>query len=513
MTDSRSPSDVADGLGGWAQVRVRVGGLIAAVIVAALLSLGHSFIQRPWYDAYQRIFTPPVASKDVVVVGIDAQSLAEVGAWPWSRYTMARLAEQISGRGAKAIGFDFLFSERDRQTPEDFVKLYPELSPATAAEVRKQQSMDDIFAQVLGRNPAVLARYGVEDNSFDAPASAKAAGALFPPEAMFKGPQPNTIPTYPMAFSNLDILDGAAAGHGLANGPPDRDGIVRRVPLLGRPAGVLTPSLALDLVRVSEGGPVIRLEGDAEGLTAIRIGDHRVPVDAKGRLYLHYAGSPRKANGEAQAPYLTISAVDLLRRGLPDNLLANKIVLVGLVAAGTSDVVNTPRDGRTYGVFVQAQAVDAILRSAGLRRPVWAVIAEWGTCVAMVLVAWFGVPRAPLSVVIAVAAGEILTAFGVSYFAFQHDVLLSPIPMVLPSAATALTMVTMLFVEGRREQIRLRLALDDERLSAAKVTGELAAASEIQAGMLIPRANLATINPRVEVDAVLLPARTVGGDL
>jgi len=85
--------------------------------------------------------------------------------------------------------------------------------------------------------------------------------------------------------------------------------------------------------------------------------------------------------------------------------------------------------------------------------------------------------------------------------------------MVLPSAATALTMVTMLFVEGRREQIRLRLALDDERLSAAKVTGELAAASEIQAGMLIPRANLATINPRVEVDAVLLPARTVGGDL
>src|SRR3954453_8976378 len=120
MTDSRSPSDIADDLDPWGQVRVRAGGLLAALITAVLLAFGYNAIHRPLFDSYQKVVTPPVASPDVVVVGIDARSLAQVGAWPWSRYTMARLAEQISGRGAKAIGFDFLFPERDRQTPADF---------------------------------------------------------------------------------------------------------------------------------------------------------------------------------------------------------------------------------------------------------------------------------------------------------------------------------------------------------------------------------------------------------
>ncbi|MEW5685945.1 MAG: SpoIIE family protein phosphatase [Pseudomonadota bacterium] len=39
------------------------------------------------------------------------------------------------------------------------------------------------------------------------------------------------------------------------------------------------------------------------------------------------------------------------------------------------------------------------------------------------------------------------------------------------------------------------------------------AATEIQAGMLLPRSALAKLSPHVEVDAVLAPARNVGGDL
>jgi PAS domain S-box-containing protein len=39
------------------------------------------------------------------------------------------------------------------------------------------------------------------------------------------------------------------------------------------------------------------------------------------------------------------------------------------------------------------------------------------------------------------------------------------------------------------------------------------AAADIQSGMLLARATLANISPKVEVDAVLQPARTIGGDL
>jgi adenylate cyclase len=84
---------------------------------------------------------------------------------------------------------------------------------------------------------------------------------------------------------------------------------------------------------------------------------------------------------------------------------------------------------------------------------------------------------------------------------------------VAQGTATAMTMISLLFVEGRRVQTRLRTALDDERLSAATMAGELSAASKIQSGMLLPRAELARVCPSVEIDAVLQPAKSVGGDL
>jgi serine phosphatase RsbU (regulator of sigma subunit) len=100
-----------------------------------------------------------------------------------------------------------------------------------------------------------------------------------------------------------------------------------------------------------------------------------------------------------------------------------------------------------------------------------------------------------------------------SWLAFAADLLVDPLPMLVPGAATSSVMVLLLFVEGRRVQARLRGQLEDERLSAARISGELSAASEIQSGMLLPRADLARISPAIEIDAALQSAKTVGGDL
>lgn len=74
-------------------------------------------------------------------------------------------------------------------------------------------------------------------------------------------------------------------------------------------------------------------------------------------------------------------------------------------------------------------------------------------------------------------------------------------------------MIALLFVEGGRVQARLLAALERQRLDAAKLAGELSAASDIQSGMLLPRARLRTIDLAVEIDAILQPAKSVGGDL
>ena len=110
-------------------------------------------------------------------------------------------------------------------------------------------------------------------------------------------------------------------------------------------------------------------------------------------------------------------------------------------------------------------------------------------------------------------AGLTGLAAGGSYLAFRQGLLVDPIPMVAPGVATAAAMITVLFVEGRRVQTRLRASLDEERLSAAKIAGEMSAASEIQSGMLLPREALRKVTGAVEIDAVLQPAKSVGGDL
>ncbi len=522
MTDLRSASDPLADLDRGARLRVRALGLVAAFLTALALMAAGGALRQPLFDAFHRFSPAPNSSPKIQIVAVDAASLAAVGGWPWSRYTMARLTEQIGARGATAIGYDFLFAEADRQTPDDFARLYPELSAAAALEISGLPSMDAVFARVIGRSPVVLARAGVDAESFDSnPADvARTASVVLPPEVKFEGPAPAAIPSYAGIVSNLDILDGAALGHGLANGPPDADGVIRRVPLLGRPQGVLSPSLALDLVRVAEGATTITLEGDKAGLRALRIGAHRVPVDAGGRVEPRLAVTPpdtspnaRTVSQRDRVPYRTHSAVDLLRQGGDPNLFKDSIVLVGLTAAGTSDVVTTPRDTETYGVFIQAQAVDAILRGAALQAPPWGPVLSWGVGLGLVLLAWFGVPRAPMVLVIGGALVETAVAFVGSWVAFQNNLLIDPLPMLAPGAATSAVMVVLLFVEGRRVQSRLRTALADERVIAAKISTELAVAADIQAGMLVPRAELARVSTAVELDAVLEPARSVGGDL
>ncbi|MEQ1881118.1 MAG: PP2C family protein-serine/threonine phosphatase, partial [Burkholderiales bacterium] len=68
-------------------------------------------------------------------------------------------------------------------------------------------------------------------------------------------------------------------------------------------------------------------------------------------------------------------------------------------------------------------------------------------------------------------------------------------------------------IEAWRERVRLRETLVRERIAAAATEGELQAGRTIQLGMLPPRSELAKTDPRLDVDALLEPAKSIGGDL
>lgn len=421
---------------------------------------------------------------------IDSESLEAIGPWPWPRYHIARLVEEIAARKPAAIGLDMLFPEPDRIRPDIFAAFYPELAGPTRAEVLALPSMDGLFGQVVARAPVILGRAATPAASSDP------AGLVVDP--VIKGEPPADLAAQPRAVANIAPLEQAALGHGLLNGPPDPDGTVRSVPLLMRVGARPMPGFAVEVARVAAGK-----DGFAVSPGRVELGDRRIPVDMRGAMALRFGHVPHSH---------IVSAADVLRQGFPANAFAGRIVLVGLSAEGTADIVATPMAAEGFGTLVQAQAVDAILRKGWFGRPAGAAAVEWGAGLALALL-WIGLLPvrsrwrwAPLLGCVAVAA-----ACWVSFD--QLSLLLDPIRPVMLAAGAALGSATGLFVEVRRERERLRETLLQERLAAAATEGELQAARSIQIGMLPPRAELARTDPRLDVDAVLEPARSIGGDL
>jgi CHASE2 domain-containing sensor protein len=460
-------------------------------LLAALLSLATGDRTRNLlFDAWQRTSPRDLSASDVRVVMIDGESLKAVGPWPWSRYYLARLTEEIAKGGAKVIGFDVLFPEPDRIRPDLFVQFYPELSSQAASEVTALQPMDRLFGQVIGLSPVVLARAG----SGAGPATARSAAV----DASISGPLPPKLDSWPAIITSIPDLDEPALGHGLINGQPDNDGVSRTVPMIGQAGGRTMPGLALEMARISLGADAIETD-----ITTVTVAGRTIPVDRRGRMRPHFGHFP---------PTDIVSAEDVIGRNVPAGTFDGKIVLVGLAAEGTADIVATPLAGEEFGLLVQGQAIDAILNGGWLKRPHWTVPVEWATALVLAILALLLVGKrkgARLVLLVAFAALPIA-----SWLLFKEgSTLFDPVrPALIGGGALAGAFVGLLG-ETRRERERLRDALVQERIAAAAAEGELQAARAIQLGMVPPRRDLASIDPRVDIDALLEPAKSVGGDL
>ena len=464
----------------------------AAMLVLAVglsLMIGQ---QTRWFlfDSWQRLAPRAVAADKVRVVLIDGESLAAVGPWPWPRYYLARLTEEIARQDAKVIAFDVLFPEPDRLRPELFAGLYPELSAAAASEVAALPSMDALFGQVIGQAPVVLGRAGASEGNRD--------GRSLAVDAQLSGSLPERIDSWPAVISAIPELEDSALGHGLVNGQPDDDGVIRAVPLVMRVAGRAMPGFALEIARLSLDSDAVRVRPDA-----IEMAGRHIPVDRRGRMLFRFGDFPN-AN--------IVSADDVLGKAVPADYFRGSSVLIGLAAEGTSDIVATPLAPENFGVIVQAQAVDSIANGGWLERPSWAPALEWilaGLLAAMALLAAF---RGHLSKA-ALAVGFLGLPVA-SFLAFDLWSLLidATRPLLVGGGAFAGVIIGM-FADARQERERLREALVQEKISAAQTEGELQAARDIQMSMVPPRSAFAAIDPRLDADALLEPAKSVGGDL
>ena len=496
MTDLPSKSDVlvadssarADGrarrIAGWAVV---LGG-----IVGALLSLATAdWHRRTLFDEWQRLAPRAISSDRVAVVLIDSLSLEAVGPWPWPRYYIARLTEKIAEQQPKAIGFDMVFIEPDALNPQNFAGLYPdEMDPATRAKVTSLPTMDAILAEVFGRAPVVLARSVTDHDGVD-----PATMLVDPP---IRGTPPLGTLRQKEVLASLPEIDGVALAHGLVNGPPDDDGIVRRVPLTIVAGKQPMPGFAAELARLGLGAEDLAWQG-----RTLTIGTKVLQADDTANLPFRMG----HLSGAAVA-----SAAEVLGGKVRPDAFRDKVVLIGLGAEGTADIVATPLQTEVFGVLVQAQAVDAMMSGGWLARPGWVVWSEVAaSLVLLILVLAAGGLRAYWQLAVAFALAVLLPV--ASFFLFDRaNLLFDPVRPIMVGVCASIAMWITLFALARAERVRLAAQLVEQRVSAAEQEGELKAARRIQMGMVPNAASLTALDPRAQIGAVLRPAKSVGGD-
>lgn len=321
------------------------------------------------YDLRFQMLPPDraVGATPVVVVDIDEQSIRREGRWPWSRSKVAALVQSLEKEGVRLIGFDVLFAEAE-SNPVDQVLTDTTLPPGVRAEIAARHARfdsDSRLAAVVGSRTVL--GYVMHDDGVRAGRLPEPFLLLEPDD---EGWRIHALPDY---TSNLPGLMEQALSAGFFTAFPDRDGVIRRSPLILRHEQGLYTSLALELARQSLNAPFIRLKttrcrGELTCIENIQIGDRIVRTDEHGAALVPYKGR--------RGSYTYVPASKVLHGEVPAGVLKDAIVLVGTSALGLTDLRTMPLETAYPGVEVHANLLDAILQSTPdnsqfIYRPDW----------------------------------------------------------------------------------------------------------------------------------------------
>jgi adenylate cyclase len=392
------------------------------------------------FDFFQTTSPRDSAVRPVVIVDIDESSLSAFGQWPWPRTILADLLTRLYEWQAAAIAFDVIFPEPDRSSLNEAVKHFRDLDDDTRGRLLHLPSNDEVFAQAIGRGNVVLGQAGI--NAFHPRSLEK------PPETAFAtvGPDPSPyLIAFPYILRNLPKLEQAAVGHGLISIRTERDGMVRRVPIVMQAEDKIVPALTLDLLRVATGSSTIMIRTDESGIQSVAVPGLELPTDRNGRIWVYF-GPHDKAR--------FVSAKDVVEGNVAPEIFAGKLVLVGTSAIGLLDVKTTPVLSAMPGVEVHAQLLEAALTNSLLVAPSYAIVVEMiGALIGGVVLALLA-PAASVLMLFASAALAAAAFVAASWILFSRYQML--FDATFPLIATLSVYMSMVLMGYFREQLDRR---------------------------------------------------------
>ena len=392
------------------------------------------------FDLFQVLHPRDATERPVVIVDIDEKSLNTIGQWPWPRTRIADLITRLTQMGALVIAFDIVFAEPDRMSPGVAAEAFRDLDEATRAKLRGLPSNDAVFADALRKSPVVLGESGLPF------AAAPIEGAQLPVGIAAIGGDPRPfLLNFPGLLRNVPILEQAANGRGLFTIRAERDGIVRRVPVVMQAQGAIMPSLTLEMLRLVSGSNTVLIRTDHAGVQNAAVPGFVIPTDRNGQLWIHFAPHDMTRY---------VSAADILEGRVPADRVARRLVLIGTSAVGLLDSKTTPIDPVMPGVEVHAQVLESVLTQSVLTEPGYAVGVE--LCAALLLgaaIIWLAPILSPVFLLV-FGIAIIVLALGASWYFYVQDRLL--LDFTYPLFSSALVYLTLVFSNYASEQAQRR---------------------------------------------------------
>ncbi|MGE3247454.1 MAG: CHASE2 domain-containing protein, partial [Beijerinckiaceae bacterium] len=327
-------------------------GILAIALVLAIYAAnpgGTAFgLREAWFDRLTSLWPATGPDTHVAVVNIDRESLARIGPWPWRRKQIAALLARLADFKPQAIALDVLLDGGDRNGPGAVLSRLSvsEQRPDLQALASGFPDEDKAIGAVMDSGATLVLGLGI----------AQAGGDAFPPLVVAtegEGDVPFQPVTVPGFSGPPPAIATSAAGLGVLSLDTDRDGRLRRVPLIFSSSDPKVPALqasfALETVRAASGAGSIILDLKAKVLQA---GSSYIPLSGDGLLRL-YPRDPSWWEGR------TISAWRILAGEKP-SVSENTIFVVGSSAPQAGAYLPTAFAGAQPSLAIYAAAIDQI---------------------------------------------------------------------------------------------------------------------------------------------------------
>ncbi|HEX9996968.1 MAG TPA: EAL domain-containing protein [Abditibacterium sp.] len=413
-------------------------------ILCALLTLGADQlgmlerVKGGALDAQFRARGVVYPSPDIVIVEADDSTIARYQQWPLPRRVYTQLIQRLSDAGAKTIAFDVMFPVPSGWPQEDEALV-------KATGVSKRVIHAAAFSFEFERDP--MLSVGMPNN----------AGKILP---RFRIPDRGFI-DFPQTLSGsapMPALQKNAWGLGHVNAPPESDGVLRRVPHILRfrsgEKPVLYPSLSLVAASHFLDIKPEQIETRQREIVVHTPGSPRhIPLDVTGTTWVNWIG-PHNS-------FPTHSFNSILDGRVPNSEFKNKLILVGITAAGSFERHPTPFSPIQPAVELQANAIDDILMRRPLQMAPDAVLLGLLLLFPALIGAVTLSRGAKLSAVILGVAGVMLSVLPVWILSRSHII----VPVAKPFLAAFLAWSGGVGLRQFLDSTQLRLA--EERYSLA----------------------------------------------